>query len=203
MLIERIFSYPGIGNMAIGAVIDRDLPLIQGTDHHLCDHLHFLQPADRSELSPAQPKSCPMNRRGRRFGNLSSSHVRVWLGGSVVLLMVIAAVFAPWIAPHDPLEQDLISGLLPPFWSSDYNSTYLFGNRQPGKGSSVKADLWCENCTDCRHRRSHTCRCAWYGSGFAGRLLWRTVRYHHFPHGGCLDVIPSGSSVDHTGRRDR
>ena len=30
VLIERIFSYPGIGNMAIGAVIDRDLPLIQG-----------------------------------------------------------------------------------------------------------------------------------------------------------------------------
>jgi len=30
VLIERIFSYPGIGNLAIGAVIDRDLPLIQG-----------------------------------------------------------------------------------------------------------------------------------------------------------------------------
>jgi ABC-type dipeptide/oligopeptide/nickel transport system permease component len=29
VLIERIFSYPGIGNLAIGAVIDRDLPLIQ------------------------------------------------------------------------------------------------------------------------------------------------------------------------------
>ena len=30
VLIERIFGYPGIGNLAIGAVIDRDLPLIQG-----------------------------------------------------------------------------------------------------------------------------------------------------------------------------
>jgi ABC-type dipeptide/oligopeptide/nickel transport system permease component len=30
VLIERIFSYPGIGNLAIGSVIDRDLPLIQG-----------------------------------------------------------------------------------------------------------------------------------------------------------------------------
>jgi len=30
VLIERLFSYPGIGNMAIGSVIDRDLPLIQG-----------------------------------------------------------------------------------------------------------------------------------------------------------------------------
>jgi ABC-type dipeptide/oligopeptide/nickel transport system permease component len=30
VLIERIFSYPGIGNLAIEAVINRDLPLIQG-----------------------------------------------------------------------------------------------------------------------------------------------------------------------------
>ncbi len=30
VLIEKIFSYPGIGNLAIDAVINRDLPLIQG-----------------------------------------------------------------------------------------------------------------------------------------------------------------------------
>jgi peptide/nickel transport system permease protein len=30
VIIERIFSYPGVGNMAIDAVINRDLPLIQG-----------------------------------------------------------------------------------------------------------------------------------------------------------------------------
>jgi len=30
VLIEHLFSYPGIGNLAIAAVIQRDLPLIQG-----------------------------------------------------------------------------------------------------------------------------------------------------------------------------
>jgi ABC-type dipeptide/oligopeptide/nickel transport system permease component len=30
VLIEYIYAYPGIGNMAIGAVVQRDLPLIQG-----------------------------------------------------------------------------------------------------------------------------------------------------------------------------
>ena len=30
VIIERLFSYEGLGNMAIGAVINRDLPLIQG-----------------------------------------------------------------------------------------------------------------------------------------------------------------------------
>jgi peptide/nickel transport system permease protein len=30
VIVERIFAYPGIGNMAIDAVVNRDLPLIQG-----------------------------------------------------------------------------------------------------------------------------------------------------------------------------
>ncbi len=30
VIIERMFSYEGLGNMAIDAVINRDLPLIQG-----------------------------------------------------------------------------------------------------------------------------------------------------------------------------
>jgi peptide/nickel transport system permease protein len=30
IIVERLFSYEGIGNMAIDAVINRDLPLIQG-----------------------------------------------------------------------------------------------------------------------------------------------------------------------------
>lgn len=30
VIVERIFSYPGLGNLAIDAVISRDLPLIQG-----------------------------------------------------------------------------------------------------------------------------------------------------------------------------
>jgi peptide/nickel transport system permease protein len=30
VIVERIFAYPGLGNMAIDAVINRDLPLIQG-----------------------------------------------------------------------------------------------------------------------------------------------------------------------------
>jgi ABC-type dipeptide/oligopeptide/nickel transport system permease component len=30
VIVERIFSYPGLGNMAIEGVINRDLPLIQG-----------------------------------------------------------------------------------------------------------------------------------------------------------------------------
>jgi peptide/nickel transport system permease protein len=30
VIVERLFSYEGLGNLAIDAVINRDLPLIQG-----------------------------------------------------------------------------------------------------------------------------------------------------------------------------
>jgi peptide/nickel transport system permease protein len=30
VIVERIFAYPGIGNLAIDAVINRDFPVIQG-----------------------------------------------------------------------------------------------------------------------------------------------------------------------------
>ena len=41
---------------------------------------------------------------------------RVLLGGGLVLLLVVCAVFAPQLAPHDPLDQDLAAQLTPPDW---------------------------------------------------------------------------------------
>lgn len=43
---------------------------------------------------------------------------RVVLGGFVLILLVVCAVFAPWLAPHDPLEQDFLAPLQPPAWSA-------------------------------------------------------------------------------------
>jgi len=39
-------------------------------------------------------------------------------GGGIVLLMALGAVFAPWLSPHDPLEQDVLLRLAGP--SADY-----------------------------------------------------------------------------------
>jgi ABC-type dipeptide/oligopeptide/nickel transport system permease subunit len=36
------------------------------------------------------------------------SDFRIWLGGGFILLLAIAAIFAPLLAPFDPLEQDLL-----------------------------------------------------------------------------------------------
>jgi peptide/nickel transport system permease protein len=43
------------------------------------------------------------------------------VGAGLILLLVIAAIFAPWIAPRDPLAQDVVNRLSPP------SSEFLFG----------------------------------------------------------------------------
>ncbi|MFC9559634.1 ABC transporter permease [Agromyces sp. NPDC056965] len=42
---------------------------------------------------------------------------RVWAGMAVVAVYVLAAVFAPLIAPYDPLEQDIVDSLASPSWA--------------------------------------------------------------------------------------
>ena len=41
---------------------------------------------------------------------------RLWLSAFWLGLVVLAAVLAPWLAPKDPLAQDLFLGRMPPFW---------------------------------------------------------------------------------------
>jgi peptide/nickel transport system permease protein len=41
-----------------------------------------------------------------------------WIGLGLLAIIVLAAVFAPWISPHDPLEQNIVYRLQPP--SADY-----------------------------------------------------------------------------------
>lgn len=62
-----------------------------------------------------------------------SSLIRAWLGGVVIGLLILIAIFAPWIAPHDPLKQDLFSGLMAPFWLDNHDPTYLLGTDSLGR----------------------------------------------------------------------
>ncbi|MES2533372.1 MAG: ABC transporter permease [Pseudomonadota bacterium] len=58
---------------------------------------------------------------------------RVWFGLAVLGLVLACAVFARWIAPHDPLEQDLMAASLPPAWSADGEAAHLFGTDTLGR----------------------------------------------------------------------
>jgi len=60
--------------------------------------------------------------------------VIVW--SFVLLVMVFAAVFAPWVAPHNPFDLatlNLGDALTPPAWTPNGNRTYLLGTDDQGR----------------------------------------------------------------------
>lgn len=58
---------------------------------------------------------------------------RLWLSGGWLALLVLGALFTPWIAPHDPLSQDLFAGRLPPFWHDGAQDGYWLGTDSLGR----------------------------------------------------------------------
>lgn len=56
------------------------------------------------------------------------------IAGAVILLVVIgAAVFAPYVAPHDPARQSLVRRFMPPVWAKGGSMAYLLGTDQVGR----------------------------------------------------------------------
>ncbi len=58
---------------------------------------------------------------------------KVLFAGGFLLLLVLLAIFAPFIAPKDPLEQDLMLGTLPPAGGSGYEPGYFLGTDDLGR----------------------------------------------------------------------
>ena len=57
----------------------------------------------------------------------------LWVGLVVVGLFVMLGVFAPWIAPHDPVKQNISNMLLPPFWEKGGSTAHLLGTAALGQ----------------------------------------------------------------------
>lgn len=55
------------------------------------------------------------------------------IGGGVLLLMILIALFAPLLAPHDPYAQDLTRRFLPPFWHDRAVPEHLLGTDHLGR----------------------------------------------------------------------
>lgn len=80
--------------------------------------------------APAMPRS--PSRMAKRIRALLSEP-KVIFGGGFILVLIILAVFAPYIAPKDPLEQDLMSGTLPPAWVAGSDPGFLLGTDDLGR----------------------------------------------------------------------
>jgi peptide/nickel transport system permease protein len=62
------------------------------------------------------------------------SRMRVGVASGVIMIaIVLVALFAPLVAPHDPYEGELVNRLLPPAWMPGGSWTYLLGTDQIGR----------------------------------------------------------------------
>lgn len=80
--------------------------------------------------------------------------LRIWLGGGFILFLILVAMFAPLLAPFDPLEQDLMAataapGVEPGHWlgtdslGRDVLSRLIYGTRIALTVAFVAAALAC------------------------------------------------------------
>jgi ABC-type dipeptide/oligopeptide/nickel transport system permease subunit len=63
----------------------------------------------------------------------AGSNPQLWIGALLVAVIVLMAVLAPWLAPKDPLEQDLMLQNLPPFWLPDSDHAFWLGTDNLGR----------------------------------------------------------------------
>lgn len=75
---------------------------------------------------PSTDAEAPTPRRRRPLG------VGLWVGGILLLLFLLIAIFAGWLSPHDPYSQSLVRRLRAPVWESG-NWSYIFGTDSFGR----------------------------------------------------------------------
>ncbi|MEZ2221637.1 ABC transporter permease [Rhizobium sp. RCC_161_2] len=58
---------------------------------------------------------------------------RVQTGLVIIAILAVCAIFAPWIAPNDPNEQNLLSILTPPAWADGGDAMFPLGTDSLGR----------------------------------------------------------------------
>lgn len=72
----------------------------------------------------------PASRQSAFRGVLARLNLTTWIGVAIVVLLVLAAIFAPYLATHPPAKQSIMDQLAPP------GGGYLLGADQFGR------DIW-------------------------------------------------------------
>jgi ABC-type dipeptide/oligopeptide/nickel transport system permease subunit len=77
--------------------------------------------------------SGPVEQPSRWLAGFTRGGPRLWVGIGLVGFFVLIALLAPLLAPHDPIEQDLLSTQLPPAWMQGGEATFPFGTDSLGR----------------------------------------------------------------------
>jgi ABC-type dipeptide/oligopeptide/nickel transport system permease subunit len=86
-----------------------------------------------AELSADLALTTPVAPQARWIVAVKRGGARLCLGAALVGVLALVALLAPLIAPHNPLEQDLMSAQLPPAWVSGGDQAYWLGTDSLGR----------------------------------------------------------------------
>lgn len=81
--------------------------------------------ANSTNIAPLSPGQLAF-RRALRHGGF-------WTGGLIILVIVLAAIFAPLLTPYDPALQDLTQRYIPPVWSEKGTWDHILGTDNLGR----------------------------------------------------------------------
>lgn len=81
----------------------------------------------------ADTAGVPMLSPGRIALHRALRHVGFWVGGSILLVVLLGALCAPLLTPHDPATQDLSRRLADPVWSAAGSRDHPLGTDHLGR----------------------------------------------------------------------
>jgi len=81
----------------------------------------------------AVASTAPPTSAGRTALRRIARSPRALVGLGVLTVVLVMAVFAPWLAPHDPRNGDLLVTRKPPAWSAGGVATYPLGTDSLGR----------------------------------------------------------------------
>ncbi|AJY45313.1 ABC transporter permease subunit [Martelella endophytica] len=87
---------------------------------------------DQVSVAAAQRKRVRLQMIAEFWHYFSRSKGAV-IGLAIIVVLVLIAIFAPFLAPHDPNAQNVAMRLTPPVWEAKGTATYLLGTDAVGR----------------------------------------------------------------------
>ena len=76
-----------------------------------------------------------------RTGESLFSRLQIGLAGLVILAFLFVGLFGTWLAPHDPVHQDLARVMQPPAWHPEGSMAHPLGTAMLGQDKTVEVNL--------------------------------------------------------------